>query len=68
MLTKMIEKIAYREGLGDLLSNGSYFTAKKIGKGAEQCAMEVHGQEVSIGWILAPMMWPMLITTGIWQV
>jgi len=45
-MLKMIEKIAYREGLGDLLSNGSYFTAKKIGKGAEKFIHQVKGQEI----------------------
>jgi len=43
---KMIEKIAYREGLGDLLSQGSYFAAKKIGKGSETFIYQVKGQEI----------------------
>ena len=42
----LIEKIAYREGLGDLLSQGSYLAAKKIGKGAEKFIHQVKGQEI----------------------
>jgi len=43
---KMIEKIAHREGLGDLLSQGSYLAAQKIGKGAEKFIYQVKGQEI----------------------
>lgn len=43
---KMIEKIAHREGLGDLLSQGSYLAAQKIGKGAEKFIHQVKGQEI----------------------
>jgi aldehyde:ferredoxin oxidoreductase len=43
---EMIEKIAHREGLGDLLSQGSYLAAQKIGKGAEKFIHQVKGQEI----------------------
>jgi len=43
---KIIEKIAHREGLGDLLSQGSYLAAQKIGKGAEKFIHQVKGQEI----------------------
>jgi len=43
---KMIEKTAHREGLGDLLSQGSYLAAQKIGKGAEKFIHQVKGQEI----------------------
>jgi len=43
---KMIEKIAHRERLGDLLSQGSYLAAQKIGKGAEKFIHQVKGQEI----------------------
>lgn len=43
---KMIEKITYREGLGDLLSQGSYLAAQKIGKGAEKFIYQVKRQEI----------------------
>jgi aldehyde:ferredoxin oxidoreductase len=45
-MLKMIEKIAHREGLGDLLSQGSYLAAQKIGKGAEKFIHQVKGQEI----------------------
>jgi len=43
---EIIEKIAHREGLGDLLSQGSYLTAQKIGKGAEKFIHQVKRQEI----------------------
>jgi len=45
-LLVMIEKIARREGLGDLLAEGSYITAKKIGKGSEKFIYQVKKQEI----------------------
>jgi len=45
-LLVIIEKIAYREGLGDLLSQGSYLAAQKIGKGAEKFIHQVKRQEI----------------------
>jgi len=42
----LIEKIAHREGLGDLLSQGSYLAAQKIGQGAEKFIYQVKGQEI----------------------
>jgi len=46
VVLKIIEKIAHREGLGDLLSQGSYLAAQKIGKGAEKFIHQVKGQEI----------------------
>jgi aldehyde:ferredoxin oxidoreductase len=43
---EMIEKIAHRKGLGDLLSQGSLLAAQKIGKGAEKFIYQVKGQEI----------------------
>ena len=46
-MLKMIEKIAHREiGLGDLLAQGSYIAAQRIGKGAENFIHQVKGQEI----------------------
>lgn len=45
-ILKTIDMIAKREGLGDLLAEGSVRAAKKIGKGAEKYAIHVKGQEV----------------------
>ena len=42
----LVEKIARREGLGDLLSQGSLLAAQKIGKGAEKFIHQVKGQEI----------------------
>jgi len=42
----LIEKIAHREGLGDLLSQGSYLASQKIGKGTEKFIHQVKGQEI----------------------
>jgi len=34
----LLDKIARREGIGDVLANGTYWAAKEIGKGAEEYA------------------------------
>jgi aldehyde:ferredoxin oxidoreductase len=41
----MIKKIAYREGIGDTLAEGSARAARIIGKGAERYAIHVKGLE-----------------------
>ena len=43
-MVQMVEKIANREGLGDILAEGLRPAARRIGKGAERYAMEVKGQ------------------------
>jgi aldehyde:ferredoxin oxidoreductase len=45
-VTKMIEKIAKREGFGNILAEGSKRAAEKIGKGASKYVVEVKGMEV----------------------
>lgn len=45
-MLKIIELIARREGIGDLLAEGSARAAQKIGKGAEKFAMHVKGVEI----------------------
>ena len=42
----LIEKIVHREGLGDLLSQGSYIAAQKIGKGSKNFIHQVKRQEI----------------------
>jgi aldehyde:ferredoxin oxidoreductase len=42
----MLDKILRREGLGDLLANGSALAAKKIGRGAEDWVVAVKNQEL----------------------
>jgi aldehyde:ferredoxin oxidoreductase len=43
---KLIEKIATREGVGDLLAEGIRSAARKIGRGSKRYAMEIKGLEV----------------------
>ncbi|MFC1933352.1 aldehyde ferredoxin oxidoreductase C-terminal domain-containing protein, partial [Chloroflexota bacterium] len=45
-MIKIIELIAKREGIGDLLAEGTARAAKKIGKGAVEFAMQVKGLEI----------------------
>lgn len=42
----LAEKIAKREGIGDLLANGIMRAAAKLGKGAERFAIHVQGEEI----------------------
>lgn len=44
-LLKMINKIANRDGFGDLLAEGSYRAAEKIGKESKQLSVSVKKQE-----------------------
>ena len=44
-MLKTIDLIARREGIGDLLAEGSMRAAERIGQGAEKFAMHVKGQE-----------------------
>jgi aldehyde:ferredoxin oxidoreductase len=37
----LLDKVAHREGIGDILADGTYWAAKKIGKGAEEYAHNV---------------------------
>jgi len=41
----LIKKIAYREGFGNVLAEGSLKAAQKIGKGAEELVVQVKGLE-----------------------
>ncbi len=45
-VVQLTEKIARREGIGDLLAEGVKRAAEKIGKGAEAFAIHIKGQEV----------------------
>lgn len=42
----LVRKIAYRQGFGDLLAEGTREAARRIGKGAEQYAIQVKGLEL----------------------
>ncbi|MFW6125793.1 MAG: aldehyde ferredoxin oxidoreductase family protein, partial [Chloroflexota bacterium] len=45
-IVAMTEKLARREGFGDVLADGVKVAAGKIGGGAEAFAVHIHGQEV----------------------
>ena len=45
LVLDLLQKIAYREGIGDLLAEGTARASQKIGKGSEQFALHVKGQE-----------------------
>jgi len=45
-IVAMTEKIANRDGFGDVLADGVKVAAEKIGKGSEKYAIQVEGQEV----------------------
>ena len=45
-MLKLVEMIAKREGLGDILADGVARAADRIGKGAEEFALHVKGQEI----------------------
>ncbi|HUW63104.1 MAG TPA: aldehyde ferredoxin oxidoreductase family protein [Spirochaetia bacterium] len=46
VMTEMIRRIAYREGLGEILADGVRAAATRIGKGSEKYAMHVKGLEM----------------------
>ncbi len=45
-IVDMTEKLAWREGFGDILADGVKKAAEKIRKGSEQYAMHINGQEI----------------------
>jgi len=47
-MVRAVEMICKREGFGDVLAEGSLRAAQKIGKGAEQYAMQTKGVELSM--------------------
>ncbi len=47
-LVAMTEKLAKREGIGDILADGVKVAAEKIGKGADEFAVHIGGQELGM--------------------
>ncbi len=45
-IVDMTQRLVRREGFGDILADGVKVAAGKIGKGAEEFAIHIHGQEV----------------------
>ena len=48
IMLKLIELIAFRKGIGDLLADGTAVAAQKIGRGAGEYAMQVKGLELAL--------------------
>lgn len=46
VMLKLLDMIAHRQGIGDLLAEGTKRAAEKIGKGSEQYAMNVKGVDL----------------------
>jgi len=46
-MVRLLEQIAYRQGLGDLLARGVKEAARIVGRGSEEFAMHVKGQEMN---------------------
>jgi aldehyde:ferredoxin oxidoreductase len=46
-IIKLIHMIAHREGFGDLLAEGSYRAAKRIGRGTDKFVMHCKKQEIA---------------------
>ena len=42
---KMVQKLAYREGIGNLLANGVKEASERLGKGSEEFAIHMKGQD-----------------------
>jgi len=57
-IVAMLEKMAKREGFGDILADGVKVAAHKIGKGAGEYAIHVQGQEVPGHNPIAGFHWP----------
>ncbi|MEA2102074.1 MAG: aldehyde ferredoxin oxidoreductase family protein [Thermodesulfobacteriota bacterium] len=47
-IVALIHKMIRREGIGDILADGSKIAAERIGKGAENCAIHAGGQEMAM--------------------
>lgn len=60
---QMLDNIAYRQGFGDLLAEGSVRAAARIGKGAERYVMAIKGMEMMLpdprsarrGWVFGAL-------------
>ncbi|MGQ4870820.1 MAG: aldehyde ferredoxin oxidoreductase family protein [Candidatus Thorarchaeota archaeon] len=47
VIVRLTEMIAFREGFGDLLAEGSYRAARRVGRGSERFVMAVKKQEIA---------------------
>jgi len=60
---QMIQKLAYREGIGDLLADGMVEAAKKIGNQSEYYLIQVKGQP-SLEPFRIPKAWALAVSTS----
>lgn len=63
VIHQLIDKIAYRQGIGDLLAKGPIEAAKELGHGSEYYAIHVKGQP-SIERFRVPRGWALGIATS----
>ncbi|HOD29730.1 MAG TPA: aldehyde ferredoxin oxidoreductase family protein [Syntrophales bacterium] len=47
-IVALVEKMVRREGIGDLLADGTKTAARRLGKGSDQYAMHIGGQEAAM--------------------
>jgi aldehyde:ferredoxin oxidoreductase len=47
-IIEIVKKMGKREGFGEILADGSFYAAKRIGKGSEDFAIHVKGQELAL--------------------
>lgn len=59
----LLKKIAHREGIGNLLANGSKEAAQRLGRGADKLAVHVKGQD-SIEPFRVPKGWALGVATS----
>ena len=62
-LIQMMEKLAYRDGIGDFLAKGVVECSKELGKGSEQFAIHMKGQE-SVEPFRIPKGWGLGVSTS----
>lgn len=62
-LIEMVRKVAYREGIGELLADGAIEAAQKIGQGSEYYLSHVKGQP-SIEPFRVPAGWGLAVSTS----
>lgn len=63
-IVKMVEMMGRREGLGEILADGSLRAAKKIGKGSEDFVIHVKGQELALHDPRAFFSWALAYSTA----
>jgi len=61
---KLIEKIAYRNGFGDILAEGVALAAKIVGRNSQKYAMSIKGTGINEGGIRIKRAWALGIATS----